>query len=200
MKTFTALLTLCEGKPLVTDGFHPQKPVTRRFDVFFDLRLNERLGKQLWRRWFETPYHSLWRHCNIYGFLWQSSGIPIYDMKWEFMKATGEFVPSNEAGVQRVRDSNGRYAFLVESGTIDYINERKPCDTMKVGDLLNSYGYGIGLALGSELRLVCLTETLLIHLGVGSAPMNIIYIYIYISQDKHHSYVTRYSLCKPRYF
>ena len=39
-------------------------PVTRRFDVSFDLRLNKRLSKQLICRWFETPSCSLWRHYN----------------------------------------------------------------------------------------------------------------------------------------
>ena len=39
-------------------------PVTRSFDVFFDLRLNKRLSKQSWGRWFETSSRSLWRHCN----------------------------------------------------------------------------------------------------------------------------------------
>ena len=39
-------------------------PVTRSFDVFFDMRLNTRLSKQSRRRWFETPSRSLWRHCN----------------------------------------------------------------------------------------------------------------------------------------
>ena len=41
-----------------------KRPVTQRFDVFFDLRLNKRLSKQSRRRWFETPSCSLWRHCN----------------------------------------------------------------------------------------------------------------------------------------
>ena len=31
-------------------------------DVFFDEHLNKRLSKQSWRRWFETPSRSLWRH------------------------------------------------------------------------------------------------------------------------------------------
>ena len=31
----------------------------------FDLRLNKRLSKQLWRRWFESPPCSLWRHCYV---------------------------------------------------------------------------------------------------------------------------------------
>ena len=39
-------------------------PVTRSFDVFFDLRLNKRLSKQSWGWWFETQSLSLWRHCN----------------------------------------------------------------------------------------------------------------------------------------
>ena len=41
-----------------------QRPVTRSFDVFFDLRVNERLSKQSRGWWFETPSRSLWRHCN----------------------------------------------------------------------------------------------------------------------------------------
>ena len=39
-------------------------PVTRSFDVFFDLRLNKRLSKQSWCWWFETLSRPLWCHCN----------------------------------------------------------------------------------------------------------------------------------------
>ena len=35
MKTFSAVLALCEGNPLVNDGFPSQRPVTQSFDVFF---------------------------------------------------------------------------------------------------------------------------------------------------------------------
>ena len=45
---------------LVTGEFPSQTPVTRRFDVFFDLRLNKQLIKQSRRQWFETPSCSLW--------------------------------------------------------------------------------------------------------------------------------------------
>ena len=48
--------------------FPTQRPVTRSFYVFFDLRLNIRLSKQPWGWWFETPSRSLWRHCNAYDF------------------------------------------------------------------------------------------------------------------------------------
>ena len=63
MEIFSALLARCEGSSSVTGEF-PQRPVTRSFDVFFDLRLNKRLGKQSWRRWFETLSPSLRRHCD----------------------------------------------------------------------------------------------------------------------------------------
>ena len=42
-----------------------QRPVTRSFDVFFELRLNKRLSKQSWGWWFETLPPPLWRHCNV---------------------------------------------------------------------------------------------------------------------------------------
>ena len=60
--------------------FPAQRPVTRSFDVFFDLRLNKRLSKQPWGWWFETPVWSLWRHrndsCKIgYDPIWKYSDI-----------------------------------------------------------------------------------------------------------------------------
>ena len=55
METFSALLGLCVGNLPVTGEFPGQSPVTRGFDVFFDLRLNKRLNKQARRRWFKTP-------------------------------------------------------------------------------------------------------------------------------------------------
>ena len=61
---FSALLALCVGNSPVTGEFPSQRPVTRSFDVFFDLRLNKRLSKQSWGWWLETPSRSLWRHCN----------------------------------------------------------------------------------------------------------------------------------------
>ena len=63
-QAFSALLALCEGNPAVTRGFPSQRPVTWSCDVFFHIFLNKRLSKQSRRRCFETPSHSLWRHCN----------------------------------------------------------------------------------------------------------------------------------------
>ena len=56
--------------------------------------------------------------------------------------------------MQRVRNSKGRYAFLLESTMNEYFNQRKPCNTMKVGDNLDSKGYGIATPIGSDLRYV----------------------------------------------
>ena len=60
--------------------FPTQRPVTRSFDVFFDLRLNKRLSKQPWDWWFETLLRSLWRHCYVrsvtaYMFHWTMSSL-----------------------------------------------------------------------------------------------------------------------------
>ena len=65
METFSALLAICAGNSPVTGEFHAQRPVTRSFDVFFDLHLHERLSKQSWDWWFETLPSPLWRHSNV---------------------------------------------------------------------------------------------------------------------------------------
>ena len=48
METFPALLAFCADNAPVTGEFPPQRPVMRRNDFFFHLRLNKRLSKQLW--------------------------------------------------------------------------------------------------------------------------------------------------------
>ena len=65
MEAFSALLANCAGNSPVTGEFPAQRPVTRSFDVFFDLRLNKRLSKQSWGEWFETSSRSLCRHYNV---------------------------------------------------------------------------------------------------------------------------------------
>ena len=46
METFSALLAIRAGNTPATGKFPAQRPVTRRFDDFFDLRLNKRFIKQ----------------------------------------------------------------------------------------------------------------------------------------------------------
>ena len=46
METFSVLLVLCAGNSSVIGEFQSQRPVTRSFDVFFDLRLNKQLSNR----------------------------------------------------------------------------------------------------------------------------------------------------------
>ena len=64
METFSALLAICAGNSPVPGEFPAQRPVTRSFDVFFDLRLNKRLRKPSCGWWFDTLSRPLWRHRN----------------------------------------------------------------------------------------------------------------------------------------
>ena len=68
METFSALLAICAGNSPVPGDFPAQRPVTRSFDVFFDLGLNKRLSKQPWGWWIQTLSRPLRRHRNDNGF------------------------------------------------------------------------------------------------------------------------------------
>ena len=64
MEIFSALLAICaENSPLISE-FPTKMPVTRSFNVFFDLHLKKRFSKQSWGWWFEMPSCPLWRHSN----------------------------------------------------------------------------------------------------------------------------------------
>ena len=55
---------------------------------------------------------------------------------WEFMSSRKHvFVKTYDEGIRRVKQSKGKYALLIESPKNDYVNERQPCDTMKVKEL-----------------------------------------------------------------
>uniref|UniRef100_A0AAQ6I9T4 Glutamate receptor n=1 Tax=Anabas testudineus TaxID=64144 RepID=A0AAQ6I9T4_ANATE len=83
------------------------------------------------------------------------SKIAVFEKMWSYMKAADPsvFVRTTDEGVMRVRKSKGKYAYLLESTMNEYIEQRKPCDTMKVGGNLDSKGYGIATPKGSPLRI-----------------------------------------------
>ena len=76
METFSALLAICVGNLPVTGEFPAQRPMTRSFGVFLDLRLYQRLSKQSLGWWFEMPSHPLWRNCNGQRF-WKPQCMPV---------------------------------------------------------------------------------------------------------------------------
>ncbi len=65
---------------------------------------------------------------------------------WAFMDGDkNNFVTSNKLGKERVLNSvKGKYAFLMESTSVEYIVERE-CGLTQIGGLLDSKGYGIAL-------------------------------------------------------
>ena len=94
------------GEPSVTSGFPSQKPVTRTFDAFFDLRMNKRLSKQPRCQWFETPSRSLWRYCNmVFHTGMTSQGLPyiprVHLSEGSFVRSPLRWLCSEEPMVRR---------------------------------------------------------------------------------------------------
>ena len=91
METFSALLAICAGNSPVTGEIPAQRPVTRSFDVFFDLHPNKRLSKQWWGWWYKTPSCPLWLYRNVKWrqhnirniiTLWQGNAFRITNPLW----------------------------------------------------------------------------------------------------------------------
>ena len=59
-KYFSRYWPFMRGSPF-TGGFPSQKPVTRNFDVFFDLRLKKRFGKPSRRRRAHNDVTVVWK-------------------------------------------------------------------------------------------------------------------------------------------
>jgi len=62
------------------------------------------------------------------------------------MKDPQVLVKTNEEGLNLVK--SGEYAYFMESTTIEYKTERD-CDVARVGELLDSKGYGIAMRKGA---------------------------------------------------
>lgn len=93
----------------------------------------------------------------------KNSRIDVYKKVWEFMTSRPYvMVNSSREGVEFVRESEGRYAFLLEAALNDYYNSRFPCDTVKVGKNLDYKGYGIATSKTSGL-----------HASVNQALLNL---------------------------
>ena len=68
METFSMLLVLCDGNRPVNCGLSSQGPVSRNFDIFFDVHLSKQLSNHSGPRLFVTPSWLLWRHNNTLCF------------------------------------------------------------------------------------------------------------------------------------
>lgn len=81
----------------------------------------------------------------------KESEFPTYKKMWHVMQAArpSVFAESNYKGIERVR--RGKYAYLMESTSIEYAIERN-CDLTQIGSLLDNKGYGIATPPGSPYR------------------------------------------------
>ena len=94
------------------------------------------LPELIWRAWIIK--HSKKISCskvNIYLALklWKKVKILLKIVLELSFKIIKDWFIRLQEGIQRVRESKGKYAFLIESTSNEYTNERLPCDTMRVG-------------------------------------------------------------------
>ena len=87
---------------------------------------------------------------------------------WAFMDGDkNNFVTSNKLGKERVHKENGKYAFLMESTSVEYITERE-CELTQIGGLLDSKGYGIALRPSKNKlsKVVCCFTSFVFRYGL----------------------------------
>ena len=97
-------------------------------------------------RAFKTTNHSLYRQI------------------WQRMQSFSPhvFTNSNSEGIERVRSSNGRYAFIVPSDIGEYVAAQAPCDVTTVGSFLNERHFA--LAVPKDSVFLAKLNTALLYL------------------------------------
>lgn len=81
-----------------------------------------------------------------------NSNIETYKKMAAFMDKNPQWLASSNAkGRDMVEQQEGKYAFFMESATIEFITERY-CNLTQVGGLLDNKGYGVATKKGSKLR------------------------------------------------
>lgn len=98
--------------------------------------------------------------------LFMNSNVGLYQRYGQLMvKKPGTFVTSYSEGVKRVRESEGKYALIMESASSELIANMEPCDTIVTSDYLISRPYAAALPKNSTLieiidhGILSLTET-----------------------------------------
>lgn len=78
----------------------------------------------------------------------EGSQVTLYRQMFSQMRQQNSFVSSTKEGVAKARA--GGYAYLTEQPYLDYYNQRKPCNTMLLNNLLTAKSYGFGLQRNSQ--------------------------------------------------
>ena len=95
----------------------------------------QRMGEYMNSKW-ANPNTS---NTSVYVFLNDLIPLFISTLSWFFIKTDNPdvFVGSNDEGIDRVVAANGKYAFFMESSSIQYIIERN-CDVTQIGGTLDT--------------------------------------------------------------
>jgi len=91
--------------------------------------------------------------CGSTAAAFRNSSDPLYQKIWSKMQEDPEnmMTNSNEDGVDKVLVNRGSYAYIMESGSIDYQVARN-CRLTQVGKMFWPRSYGLALAPGSPYR------------------------------------------------
>ena len=73
---------------------------------------------------------------------------------WHQMMIThpSAFEWTSKSGVERVRNTKGKYVFFVESSFAQYLTSKPPCDLTYLSELLNPSQYALAFKKGSVLK------------------------------------------------
>jgi len=79
---------------------------------------------------------------------------PAYKVMWDEMSNNPDYgmVAKTKIGVDRVRQSDGRYAFITEGTTADYWVHQQPCDLVSVDGKMDQRSYALAVRRGSPLK------------------------------------------------
>jgi hypothetical protein len=78
-------------------------------------------------------------YLKLIKIIFQTSKMPMYQTMWEFMNnhRSEVMVGSNTEGIAKVIKDNGKYAYMMESSSIQYIIERN-CKVTQIGGNLDT--------------------------------------------------------------
>ncbi|XP_065310426.2 glutamate receptor 3-like isoform X2 [Dermacentor albipictus] len=78
-----------------------------------------------------------------------------YARMWDSMATfNNTMTATNEDGIKRVRESEGNYAFIVDTTKIKYATQKAPCDLVQIGDTFQPSGYGVVVSHKSPLKKI----------------------------------------------
>ena len=83
----------------------------------------------------------------------RNSRLEHFQRMWTVMSTMepSTMVNSSDQGLQKVKESDGDYAFMWDSPVVQYASS-EDCDYHQVGHWFDSKGYGIGVPLGAVYR------------------------------------------------